>query len=194
MTLPKASVSEEIWRGFEERNAMSVVIVYESMFGDTRKIAEAIARGIGHHSGVTLLNVNDAGHDFPVADLVVVGGPTHIHGLSSPTSRAEAVRWADDPAKKLVLDKGAPGIGIREWLDGLTGKPGEFAAFDTRADIAELLSGSAAKHIQKALKKAGGHPLLEAQSFLVHDNVLNPAELERAEAFGEQLAGQPVSK
>lgn len=173
---------------------MGVVIVYESMFGDTRKIAEAIGRAIARHTEVTLVNVNEAGSEFPAADLVLVGGPTHIHGLSSPTTREEAVRWTQDPAKNLVLEKGAPGIGVREWMDGLTGTVGDFVAFDTRADAAALLTGSAAKHIQKTLKKAGGKAKAEPQSFLVHDNQLNPAEIQQAEAFGEQLAGQFVSK
>ncbi|CAN5134475.1 flavodoxin family protein [soil metagenome] len=172
---------------------MSAVVVYESMFGATRQVAEAIARGIGRHTDVTLLNVNDAGIDFPVADLVLVGGPTHVHGLSSPTTRAEAVVWSKDSGRNLTLEKGAPGIGVREWLEDVTGTPGEFVAFDTRADAAALLTGSAAKHIEKALKRAGGHAHSEARSFLVHDNVLNPAELEQAEEFGELLAGRLVS-
>jgi flavodoxin len=169
---------------------MSAVVVYESMFGATRQVAEALARGLGRHTEVTVLNVNEAGHEFPVADLVLVGAPTHVHGLSSPSTREEAVRWTKDPARMLTLEHGAPGIGVREWLDGLTGKAGDFVAFDTRADIAELLSGSAGKHIQKALKKAGGHPYSEVESFLVHDNELDPEDLDRAEALGDRFAAE----
>ena len=167
---------------------MSAVVVYESMFGATRQVAEALARGVGRHTEVTVLNVNAAGHEFPAADLVLVGAPTHVHGLSSPSTREEAVRWTKDPERKLTLEQEAPGIGVREWLDGLMGTVGDFVAFDTRADIAEILSGSAAKHIQKALKKAGGHPVSEVESFLVHDNEMDPEELDRAEALGDRLA------
>ncbi len=172
---------------------MSAVVIYESMFGATRMVAEALARGIGRHTDVTVVNVNTVGHEFPVADLVLVGAPTHVHGLSSPTTRDQAVIWTKDPARKLTLEPEAPGSGVREWLEGLTSRPGDFVAFDTRADTAELLTGSAAKHIQKALKKAGGHAQSEHESFLVHDNSLDSSELERAEALGERLWTEQLS-
>lgn len=165
---------------------MKTVIVYESMFGDTRQVAEAIARGMAP-STVTLVNVNDAGTTFPDADLVLVGGPTHVHGLSRPESREQAAAWTKDPERHLTLEREAPGIGVREWLDGLTGPVGRFVAFDTRADAARLLTGSAADHIHKELKHAGGAPAAEAESFLVHDNVLEEGELARAEALGARL-------
>lgn len=166
---------------------MSAVVIYESMFGATRKVAEALARGIGRHTEVTAVNVNEAGRHCPNADLILVGAPTHVHGPSSPTTRDEAVRWSKDPARNLSLELAAPGVGVREWLDELTGAPGDFVAFDTRADAAAFLTGSAARHIQKSLKKAGGHAVAEPESFLVHDNALNSSELERAEALGERL-------
>jgi flavodoxin len=166
---------------------MNAVVVYESMFGDTREVAEALARGLGRHTNVAVVNVNDVGDGFPVADLVLVGAPTHVHGLSSPATRNEAVRWTEDPSRKLTLEHEAPGIGVREWIGGLSGKPGGFVAFDTRADAMELLTGSAGKHIEKALKKAGGQPLSDVESFLVHEGELNSGELDRAEAWGDEL-------
>jgi len=172
---------------------MDAVIVYESMFGDTRRVAEAIARGMTSSATVTLVNVNDAGREFPKADLVLVGGPTHVHGLSRSQTREEAVVWTQDPARHLDLEKGAPGIGIREWLDDLTGPVGDFVAFDTRADAARLLTGSAADHIDKELRKAGGHAFAEPESFLVHDNALGDAELTRAEELGRVLVRPDVA-
>ncbi len=160
------------------------MVVYESMFGATRQVAEALAGGMSPAATVRLVNVNDAGGTFPAADLVLVGGPTHVHGMSRPETRHEAVAWTQDPARHLSLEPGAPGIGIREWLDGLTGPVGRFLAFDTRADTSRLLSGSAATHIQKRLRRAGGEPVAEPESFLVHDNGLDPGELARAEALG----------
>lgn len=172
---------------------MKAVIVYESMFGGTRRIAEALARGMSAHATVTVVNVNDAGSalpadTFPVADLVLVGGPTHVHGLSRPETRREAVAWTQDPERHLSLEAGAPGIGIREWLDALTGPVGRFFAFDTRAEGPRLLTGSAATHIQKQLLRSGGQAVAEPESFLVHDNALDDGELDRAEALGKRLA------
>lgn len=167
---------------------MDAVIVYESMFGDTRRVAEALAKGMAPSATVTLINVNDAGKVFPKADLVLVGGPTHVHGLSRPMTRAEAVEWTKDPDRHLTLEKSAPGIGIREWLDELTGPVGQFFAFDTRAEGARLLTGSAAAHIDKELRKAGGRSVADPESFLVHDSALDADEIARAEAVGAQLA------
>ena len=55
---------------------MDAVIVYESMVGDTRRVAEVLAKGMAPSATVTVLNVNDAGTEFPETDLVLVGGPT----------------------------------------------------------------------------------------------------------------------
>jgi hypothetical protein len=169
---------------------MDAVIVYESMFGATREIAEALGRGLSADLTVRLVNVNDAGSEFPDAELVLVGGPTHVHGMSRPETREQAGAWTRDPERHLSLEPGAPGIGIREWLDGLTSSAGRFFAFDTRADAARLLTGSAATHIQKQLERAGGEAIAEAESFLVRDNQLEADQLARAEALGTELAAR----
>ena len=70
----------------------------------------------------------------PAADLVVVGGPTHVHGMSSQRSRA----GAEDMAAKdddLDLDPDAYGDGLRDWFEQLADDAGAdrlAAAFDTR--------------------------------------------------------------
>ena len=51
-------------------------------------------------------------------DLVVIGGPTHAHGMSRPTTREGAVTAAEKPGSDLVLDPNAEGPGFREWFDG----------------------------------------------------------------------------
>ena len=59
---------------------MRVVIVYESMFGNTHLIADAIAEGLAPGNEVTVVPVAQAGRELlDGADLVVAGGPTHIH-------------------------------------------------------------------------------------------------------------------
>ena len=64
---------------------MRAVIVYESMFGSTRKVAEAIAEGLADCAEVSVVPVTSAdARILDGADLVVVGGPTHTHGMSRP--------------------------------------------------------------------------------------------------------------
>ena len=130
-------------------------IVYESMFGSTRQVAEAIAEGLRETTPVTVMPVKDAPETFPDAGLLVVGAPTHAHGLSRPSSRTEAGKWGDDPERRLALEPDAEGIGVREWLDTCGELPARFAAFDTRADMPEIFSGSAAASDREAVEEAG---------------------------------------
>lgn len=166
-------------------------IVYESMFGSTRQVAQAIAEGLRETTPVTVMPVKDAPETFPDAGLLVVGAPTHAHGLSRPSSRTEAGKWGDDPDRGLALEPDAEGIGVREWLDICGELPARFAAFDTRADMPEIFSGSAAAGIEKRLKKQGARRLLKNASFLVDKkSALEPGELDRARDWGRALGAE----
>jgi len=165
-----------------------VTILYESMFGNTREVAEAIAEGLRQVASVTLLPVKDAPESID-GDLLVIGAPTHAHSLSRPSTRTEAGKWADDAAKHLSLEPDAEGIGLREWLETCGHVPSRFAAFDTRADMTELFTGSAATALEKRMRRLGSHRFVAKQSFLVDkQSVLEPGERERARDWGRTLA------
>ncbi|HEV7182899.1 MAG TPA: hypothetical protein VGN33_00260 [Leifsonia sp.] len=175
---------------------MSVTIVYESMFGNTREIAEAIAEGLGEGNGeghgsevdASIVPVLNAPVSTADTDLLIVGAPTHTHSLSRPATRVEAGHWADDADKSLRLEPNAEGIGVREWLESCVSVPSRFAAFDTRADIARVLSGSAAGKIQKRLAKLGSEAICPPQSYRVDGRShLEPGELDRARQWGREL-------
>lgn len=170
---------------------MKAVVVYESMYGNTHEIAGAIAAGLESAFVVELLPVANAPRDgVPEADLLVVGGPTHVHGMSRPASRAAAVETAEKDAA-LDLDADAPGPGLREWIAGLPKVEGAFAAaFDTRVDKALFITGSAARSIAKHLRHHHFELLTEPASFLVEDSdgPLKVGEVERARAWGAELA------
>lgn len=176
---------------------MRALVIYESMFGNTRDVARAIAEGIGAHLPVELLDVADAPTAIPAdVALVVVGGPTHAHGMSKPESRADSARRAGD---QLV----SRGIGIREWLEALQPvvmRVGA-AAFDTRIKGPGLLWGSAAKPAAKRLETLGFRMLEPAEDFLIGGPTgplfdrLEPGEIDRARAWGATLGlavPQPV--
>jgi hypothetical protein len=174
---------------------MRALVVYESMYGNTHHVADAIADGLADARGDIVVAVRPVGEvdaeAVAGADLVVVGGPTHVHGMSRPTSRASAVTEAGKPDSELHLDADAdPGAGVREWLKSLApvaDRPA--AAFDTRIDIAPILSGRASKAISRALDHHGFRIVAEPISFLVtKDSVLVDGELERAKAWGATLA------
>lgn len=169
---------------------MRAVIVYESMFGNTHLIADAIAKGLAPGNVVTVVPVAEAGREvLDGAGLVVAGGPTHIHGMSGARSRAGAVEMAHKDGSQLTLDPSAEGPGLRDWLAGLGEIRTRGAAFDTRLAGAPMLTGRASKTIAKLLERHGIALLAPAESFLVtKDNQLRPGEQDRAEQWGRQLA------
>ena len=169
---------------------MRVVIVYESMFGNTHLIADAIAEGLAPGNEVTVVPVAQAGRELlDGADLVVAGGPTHIHGMSGARSRAGAMEMARKDGSQLTLDAGAEGPGLRDWLSGLGQIHTRGAAFDTRLAGAPMLTGRASRTIAKLLERHGITLLAPAESFLVtKDNQVRPREQARAGQWGRKLA------
>jgi hypothetical protein len=171
---------------------MKAVIIYESMYGNTRAIAEAIGEGLSEAAEVTVTSVADASPDLlQDADLVLVGGPTHVHGMSRPTSRKSAIEAAAKPGSGLRLQQDAGGPGIREWLTGLAQAGAEAAAFDTRMSGPVLFTGQAAKGIAGQLRRHGLTVIAEPESFLVTKaNELCPGELVRARKWGASLTAR----
>jgi hypothetical protein len=168
---------------------MRALVVYESLFGNTRQIAQAVADGMSDGADVRLTDVAEAPRAIPAGiDMVVVGGPTHVFSMSREATRREAARHgaavADVPE------------GIREGLEALPA-PSErtaFASFDTRVDDMALLPG-AASHAAARVAKKLGFVVSEPASFLVkgYEGPLVEGELDRAREWGhgltEQLAG-----
>jgi hypothetical protein len=162
---------------------MRALVVFESMFGNTHRIADAVAAGVGRYATVTMVPVDDAPTQLDTdLDLLVVGGPTHVHGLSSLRSRQVNPKLA---AQGAVQGR----IGVREWLTALTGPAVPAAAFDTRFRKPRWLTGSAAVHAARLLRKRGSQLARPPESFFVGEGAgpLLPGELDRARAWGEQL-------
>jgi hypothetical protein len=165
-------------------NSNHVLLVYESMFGGTRRVADAIADGLTSSADCTVVEVAHAptviGRDV---DLLVVGAPTHAFGLSTPDTRREAQTETTYP----VL---SPEFGVREWLAALEVHSGttRTAAFDTRVKQ-RWVPGSAAHRIAHALSHKGLAPAAEPTSFRVEGKTgpLLAGELDRAREWGAAL-------
>ena len=166
---------------------MSALVVYESMYGNTDSIARAIAEGIENVMPVTVVNVNHASTSALLdIDLLVVGAPTHVHGLSRPNSRSAAISSA---SAALPLDADAVGTGVREWLAGIETSARYFAAFDTRVNMPRWMTGAAAPLISRLLRARGLEAVTTPEDFLVTDVTrLVSTELTRAKQWGLDLA------
>ncbi len=169
---------------------MRALIVYESMFGNTHVIADHIATGLRPGYEVTVVPVGDATAELvAAADLLVVGGPTHAHRMSTPGTRHSAVDMAHKPDSNVSLDPDAEGPGLRDWFDALAGEHHATAvAFDTRINVAPALSGRASKGIARRLGKHGFPAAAEPESFLVDkQSRLVAGEAERATTWAARL-------
>lgn len=184
---------------------MKAAVVYESMFGNTRRIAEAVADGLAlsvRRPEVVVIPVVDAtADDLLDLELLVVGGPTH---LSRMTSRRTREMRAGSRAKSPSGGPGDPeelaraaATGVREWLASLSAVPvgRRAAAFDTR--LRYLPAAGAAPLIARCLRSRGYRVDAVLRSFFVesaHGPLAN-GESERAKlwgaALGDQLRDQP---
>lgn len=161
-------------------------VVYESMFGNTRSIAEAIAEGLDDQIGCEVLEVGQAPESLPDdVVLLVAGGPTHAFGMTRPSTResAHGQAKADQPIV-------SPGRGLREWLEGLPEPPAPiaFATFDTRVNHPRV-PGSAAHGADRVLRRLGLRRLVKPQTFWV-EGTLGPVlegQEPAARAWGESL-------
>lgn len=168
---------------------MKTVVVYESMFGNTRVVAAAIAEGLERVGHVVILPVGEVTPDVLTGvDLLVVGGPTHVHGMTRPSSRKAAGEMARKLGSTIALEPGAEGNGLREWLAGKPELVTRVAAFDTRMHGPGIFTGRASRGIQRMLRRCGGRAVAVPQSFFVtKTNVLDPGERERAVRWGAAL-------
>jgi flavodoxin len=145
---------------------MKSVVICASRSGNTRLVAGAIADRLRLRGPVQVMSVDEAPATMPAGtDLVIVGGPTEARGMTEPVTR--------------FLDRLAPGA-----LRGIAA-----VSFDTRVGWPRWLSGSAAAGITRRLCEAGARVIAPEQSFIVSTRpLLQPGELERAEAWAASLA------
>jgi len=159
---------------------VKTVVIYESMFGNTRDIARAAAEGLAEWSDVSITDVDGAGATVPSdAALVVAGGPTHAFSMSRDTTRHDAV------SRGAVR---ATARGLRDWLEGVTlAGPMPLATFDTHAKQ-RWVPGSASRAAAKEGRAHGFVPVASV-SFYVADmqGPLLAGELERARHWGRSL-------
>jgi hypothetical protein len=168
---------------------MQAVIAYESMYGNTHQIADAIGAGAAAAADAIVVPVADASPELLLsADLIIVGGPTHVHGMSRATTRRAAVEATEKPGSSLAVEPGALGPGLREWFASAGNHHIKAAAFDTRMHGPAALTGRASKGITGELRRGGFDVISKPESFFVtKDNHLDAGEEARARAWGAQL-------
>lgn len=126
-------MSKKLQNGSEDekggKNLKKLLILYDSLYGNTKKVAMALSRGL--EEGEIYVDTYTI-QDFDISELksyevIGIGGPTHYHGVS-------------DQMKRFLIN-------IRHLK--IQNKKG--FVFETKADF--RLAGSAAKKIMRSLKK-----------------------------------------
>ncbi len=156
---------------------MKFTLVYDSLYGNTEKIARAIGDGLAGQGEGTIASVADFKMDLlRGVDLLIVGSPTQ--------------KFKATAAMKSFL-KAIPANGL---------KGARVAAFDTRLTQGNIdatpvlpffvkLFGYAAEPIAKELQKKGGVLVLPPEGFYVEgtEGPLVQGELERAATWAGKL-------
>ena len=157
---------------------MKAMVVYDSIFGNTEQIAQAIGNALGSPKDVEILRVGDVKPEHLTGlDVLIVGSPTRRFRPTSAISNF----------LKSIPKNGLKGIKV--------------AAFDTRFTMDEIESsifilpilvsifGYAAKPIADKLKKKGGELAIPPEGFFVEgtEGPLKEGELERAADWAKQI-------
>ena len=153
---------------------MKACVIYDSMYGNTQKIAQAIGEGLTGEVKVVRIGEADQS-ELKTCDLLILGSPVH-GGRATPA--------LDTFIKQLPANS----------LEGIS-----VAAFDTRFESEEQGVGLrllmsviryAAQRIAKALEKKGGVLVAEPEGFIVEnkEGPLKQGELERATKWASQLS------
>ena len=146
---------------------MKALVVYFSKFGNTKRVAEAIAGALAPALAVELLHADHLNTSvFNGVDLVIMGTPTHNMNLP------KAVK----PVFETLPKRALKGIAV--------------AAFDTSYKMSWLLNGfTAGKRLDQKLRKLGGIRVLPPEIFLVtgREGPLLEGEIERAQDWAQAL-------
>lgn len=137
---------------------MKTLVLYDSNFGNTKIIAEEIAKKIGN--GVKLSSVKQFdGKDIDDLDLLIIGCP--INGWRPTEATFGAINLLKDKLK-----------------NGL-----KYTTFDTRMKI--FIHGDAKEQLSQILTKAGGKLIFEPQAFYVSRKMgpLYDGELEKVDSW-----------
>ncbi len=141
------------------------IVVYDTIYGNTEKVAKALASGMSE-KGVQADSISVQKVDInrlKEYDLLAIGGPTHAFGISKP------MKGFLEKLKKVEEVKGKKAF-----------------AFDTRMKI--RIAGSAAKKIEKKLTKLRMNIVRSSSSAFVLGSE-GPLEEGTEERF-RQIAGE----
>ena len=148
---------------------MNALVVYDSQYGNTERIALAITEALRPLGQARLACAGDgANAELRDADILILGCPTQ--------------GWRPT-VKTLAFLDGIPLERLRDL---------SIACFDTRFHKARWLTGSAARVLAQRIERLGGAMIVPPESFFVlgTEGPLERGEPYRAAAWARSIAGK----
>jgi flavodoxin len=155
---------------------MRVLVIYDSVFGNTEKVAQAIGSAFGADNHIQTLPVSGVTVDTVCGlDLLIVGSPTRSF---RPTPAI--AQFLNALPKNQFAGVQVAAFDTRIWLNTI-----DSAAFRFLIDK----GGYAASTMANALKKKGGTLRVPPEGFLVtgEQGPLKEGELERAAVWTRKM-------
>lgn len=159
---------------------MKTLIVYESAWGNTKAVADAVAAGFSSDDPPQVVGVDAAPPLQGLeVDLLVIGAPTHAFGMSRVGTREDAHLRGGEMLP----------MGMRDWIGAAENSSLAVAAFDTHIRHPNM-PGAASRSAAKKLRRLGCTLVVDPESFYVdgYEGPLLLGELERARSWGSELA------
>ena len=156
---------------------MKTLVVYDSVYGNTEHVAQAIGAALGAKEDVTVMRVSQVEPEqLTGMKLLIVGSPTQRFRPLETTTRL----------LKSIPHNGLKGVKVAAYDTRLTKKQIEkvrILAFFVR------IFGYAAKPISDGLKKKGGELVVPPEGFFVNSTKgpLIEGELERAAEWAKKI-------
>jgi hypothetical protein len=161
---------------------MKAIVVYESHWGNTEAIAQAVAAGFG--PGAEALTTDEASSAALVdVDLLVAGAPLIAFSLPSDKTRTAIAAGSGEAPTPPDLSHQS----LSSWLESLPRGQGRSASFETRM---RWSPGGATGAIDRGLERAGYRPVGKGRRFVVMGKYgpLRDGEIELAHRWGAELA------
>jgi flavodoxin len=142
---------------------MKTIVIYYSLFGNTRQVADAMAEALSANSSVKAVSIQEiSADDLDGLDLVIMGCPTHV---------------ATIPKEMRPLLEALP----RRCFKGTYA-----AVFDTSNKMSPLLKPfTAAKRLRGKMRSLGGRLLAKPETFHVigREGPMYDGEIVRADEW-----------
>jgi flavodoxin len=157
---------------------VKALIIYDSVFGNTEKIARAIGGALGSADEIALMRAGEVrSNPFAGLDLLIVGSPTRGFQPTEATKNLLGSLPSITGVRTAAFDTRMAFTGIQKFAMNVFAKPFGYS------------EGYASTPIAQSLNEKGGISVVPPEGFFVKasEGPLKEGELERAAEWARQI-------